>query len=52
MACVSRPEVVRICVELDVSQSLHNSFWLGPVGLAMSHYQEFIFDSIPTLCIL
>lgn len=50
MACVTRPMVAHICVEIDVSKPLRKSFWLGPPGLVSSHYQEVIFYSIPLFC--
>ncbi|XP_035543856.1 uncharacterized protein LOC118347890 [Juglans regia] len=39
-ACVTHLEAARICLEIDVSKPLRKSFWLGPPGLASSHYQE------------
>lgn len=51
IACVTCPEAVRICIELDVSQLLRKSFWLGPSGIATSHFQEVIFNSTPSICV-
>lgn len=41
--CVTRPEAARICVEIDVSQPLRKSFWLGPPGIVTRHYQKVVF---------
>ncbi|KAF5465236.1 hypothetical protein F2P56_015261 [Juglans regia] len=51
MTCVTHPEAVHICVEIGVSQPLRNSFWLGPPGLATSHFQEVVIVSIPSFCV-
>lgn len=39
---------MRICVEMDVSKLLRHHFWLGPLGLESSHYQEVVYESMPT----
>lgn len=44
---MTRVKVTRIYVEMDVSKPLHHHFWLGPLGLVSSHYQEIIYKSIP-----
>lgn len=50
MMCVTHPEVAQTCVEIDVSKPLRNSFWLGPLGMVVSHFQKVISDLIPLFC--
>lgn len=48
---MTRLEVAQICVEVDVSKPLHHFFWLGSSVVESSHYQEVVFETIPTFCL-
>lgn len=49
-ACVTRPEVARICVEMDISKPLRHHFWLGPPSMISSHFQDVVYESILPFC--
>lgn len=50
MACVTHPEVARICVEINISKPIRRSFWIGPPRVVTNHFQEVVYESLPMLC--
>ncbi|CAI9769427.1 unnamed protein product [Fraxinus pennsylvanica] len=49
-ACASRTDRARVCVEIDVSKPLVDSFWLGVPFHPTNRYQEVIYEKLPTYC--